>query len=99
MPYCMTSSSSLAARGRSYTKAEILEILLQASSHATVWSQDFALARLGDGVALLTYRSGNLGTNGELSRHALRSSVWLRTGIGWRMRFHQATPTDEFERR
>jgi hypothetical protein len=85
--------------GRSYGKAEILELLRQESSPATVWSQDFALTRLGDGVALLTYKSANVGPDGELSRHALRSSIWLRTDSGWRMRFHQATPADEFDRR
>jgi hypothetical protein len=81
---------------RSYTKADVLKNLAEESSPSVIWSQDFVLARLGEGVALLTYRSAHVGPNGELSRHTLRSSLWQQTGSGWRMRFHQGTPTDAF---
>lgn len=54
----------------------------------------FALVRLGPDSALLTYRSASVAADGLPSRHTLRSSVWLRTGQGWQMRFHQGTPTE-----
>jgi hypothetical protein len=83
--------------GRRYARAEILTLMFEesGSSAATVRSQDFALTRLGDDVALLTYKSAAVGPKGELSRHTLRSSLWQRTWSGWRMRFHQGTPTSQ----
>jgi hypothetical protein len=82
--------------GRSYTKAEVLKHLPEELSPAAVWSQDFKLSVLAEALALLTYRSAHADANGSLSRHTLRSSVWQRTRRGWQMRFHQATPTEEF---
>ncbi|MFD3513403.1 DUF4440 domain-containing protein [Streptomyces sp. NPDC058657] len=43
---------------------------------------------LAPGVVHLTYFSDDDG-----GRRAWRSSVWRLTGTGWRMYFHQATPT------
>lgn len=57
----------------------------------------FALARLGPDSALLTYRSASVAEDGTAGRHTLRSSVWLRTALGWQMRFHQGTPTAPFD--
>jgi hypothetical protein len=83
--------------GRSYDKAQIVALLLGEPSAGKVWSQDFALTALGEDTALLTYRSA-VNEAGRLSRHALRSSVWVRTSRGWQLRFHQGTPTETFEK-
>ena len=84
--------------GASYTRADILSELFKERPLEEVWSQDFSLAEIADGVALLTYKSARLDRNGENSRYTLRSSLWLRTSRGWQMRFHQGTPTDAFDR-
>jgi glyoxylase I family protein len=49
--------------------------------------EDFAVARLGVGVALVTYRSRD-------PRHARRSSIWVRRNGRWQMVFHQGTLAD-----
>lgn len=82
--------------GRSYSKADILARPSPESGARAVWSQDFRLTELSEGVALLTYRSADMEGNGELSRHTLRSSIWQQTNSGWQLRFHQGTPTDAF---
>lgn len=82
--------------GRRYEKADTLEELPRNSSPMVMWSQDFELAELADGVALLTYRSASVDENGDLYRHSLRSSIWQRTERGWQMRFHQGTATEAF---
>jgi hypothetical protein len=82
--------------GLVYSKADILVSLPEESAPSGIWSQDFAVAELADGLALLTYRSAAIDTKGNLSRHSLRSSVWQRTARGWQMRFHQGTPTESF---
>jgi hypothetical protein len=82
--------------GRSYRKADILQLLPADSNANTVWAQDFAVRSLGDGFALLTYQSAHQRHDGSLERHALRSSVWQLTPEDWQLRFHQATPTESF---
>ena len=82
--------------GRSYNKADILRELPLRKPSDTLWSQDFSVADIADGVALLTYRSADVDANGEMSRFTLRASLWQRTARGWQMRFHQGTPTDAF---
>ena len=82
--------------GRKYTKADMLRELPAAQPAAAIWAQNFAVAEIADGVALLTYQSAHVDANGELSRPTLRSSLWQRSGSGWQMRFHQGTPTHAF---
>lgn len=79
--------------GRRYTRADILNEFAPTSVFPTVRSGNFDLAVLAEGVALLTYASAHEDADGEQSRHTLRSSVWVRTKLGWQMRFHQGTPT------
>ena len=80
--------------GHSYNRFDILEMLQQESSLGSIWSQDFSVAEITDGVALLTYKSAFIDENGEISGYTLRSSLWQLTARGWQMRFHQGTPTD-----
>ena len=54
---------------------------------------DFAVHVIGDEVALVTYRS-RVRSGGELL-WGNRSSIWRRTGDGWKLHFHQGTPTNE----
>ncbi len=81
--------------GRSYSRDEMLAEFQTGSELAPIVAWDFAMARLYDGLGLLTYKSAHVSPSGELYRHTLRSSLWIRTAIGWQMRFHQGTPTDE----
>lgn len=78
--------------GVAYTKADVLAQLPMEVSPADIVSDRFELRRLGDAVALLTYRSAHRMEGGALDRLTLRSSIWERLGRAWRMRFHQGTP-------
>jgi hypothetical protein len=84
--------------GNAYTKAEILLRLPVEAHGATIVADGFALRRLADDVALLTYRSAHVLGDGVLERFTRRASVWQRIGVSWQMRFHQGTPTAPFER-
>ena len=68
--------------GRSYSKADIILQLSSEQQSGTIWSQDFYVVEIADGAALLTYKSGHLDGQGEVSRHTLRSSLWQRTTRG-----------------
>ena len=71
------------ASGRTWTAAEVREALATEPAR-DVPMEDFAVARLGVGAALVTYRSRD-------PRHARRSSIWVRRNGRWVMRFHQGT--------
>lgn len=84
--------------GRSYSKTDVMRQLQSEQLTGAIWSQDFSVAEMADGVALLIYKQGLLDENGEVSRHTLRSSIWLLTQKRWQMRFHQGTATEPFEK-
>ncbi len=79
--------------GRRYTRADILNEFGPTSVLPAVRSENFDLAVLAEGIALLTYASAHEDADGKQSRHTLRSSVWVCTETGWQIRFHQGTPT------
>jgi len=80
--------------GRAYSKADVVALLLSAKQHADIVSEGFSVRRLAAGVALLTYRSAQALPDGTLQGHALRSSIWQHSELGWQMSFHQGTPTE-----
>jgi hypothetical protein len=80
--------------GRRYSRADILnDFGGPISELPAIDSRSFDVVVLAEGVALLTYVSAPLDANGTLYRYTLRSSVWVRSKVGWQMRFHQGTPT------
>jgi hypothetical protein len=83
--------------GTVYSYADVLARLKDDEAPA-IHTQDFQLRIFGDTQALLTYRSAHIGPDGELQRHALRASLWQRGPEGWRVAFHQGTPTAPFAR-
>ncbi|WP_325964099.1 hypothetical protein [Serratia rhizosphaerae] len=54
---------------------------------------------IGEGVALLRYKSFQRDTGGKVVRRTERSSIWLwsssEKGARWQMRFHQGTAIDD----
>ena len=84
--------------GDRYDRADVLREFAGAAPSYRVWSQDFELDLLSERIALLTYRSAHMVEGGHLERHTLRTSLWLLTDRGWRMRFHQGTPCGPFAR-
>lgn len=78
--------------GLRYDRATVLAYLQQVAEPPPVVSEDFKLALLGPGVALLTYRAAQRQADGALDRHTHRSSLWVQTAMGWQLRYHQGTP-------
>lgn len=83
--------------GASYTRDDMLMLLPTEQQAPKIHAQDFALHKLSDSIALLTYRSAHVNTSGELFRHTNRSSIWRLNSTGWQIVFHQGTPTDPFD--
>ena len=82
--------------GQFYSRNQVLEALPKEESGISVWAQDFTAEEISDELVLLIYKSAHINSDGELSRHSLRSSLWQQTPHGWQIRFHQGTPTDTF---
>ena len=81
--------------GRSYTRETIVNFLAAQESQPVVASEEFSVAVLGPGVALLTYRSAHVEQGARLVNHTLRSSIWLKVSTGWQLRYHQGTAAAE----
>jgi len=93
-----TSFREFGRSGAAYTREEILAHVSGAEQQPPIWAQDFKLEVLSEGLALLTYRSAHIADERELQRHTNRSSLWQLTEGGWKMRFHQGTATQPFEK-
>lgn len=78
--------------GREYLRATILERLAEGEP-PKVHAEQFRRVDLEPRVALITYKSAHIAEDGGLCRHSLRSSIWILGEEGWRMVFHQGTPT------
>jgi hypothetical protein len=78
--------------GRAYTRETVINFLVAEQERAHVVSEQFKVAELAPDLALLTYRSAHQLADGQRSTHTLRSSLWLRTTVGWQLRYHQGTP-------
>ena len=84
--------------GGIYERAEVLAEFADQPPAYAVWAQDFHVLPLSAGLALLTYRSAHLTGEGGLEHCAIRSSLWQLTPTGWRLLFHQGTPTGTFRK-
>ena len=91
--------SEVGRSGRAYSRETVVNYLseaeAEAEAHPSVASEGFAVAELGPQVALLTYRSAHVQSDGSFVNHTLRSSVWVKTPAGWRLRYHQGTAAAE----
>ena len=82
--------------GKSYNLASILNDLADINSESqSICSQEFDFTHLSPEIIQVHYLSAHL-KNGELTRHAKRSSIWVKQGTKWLLRYHQGTPTSSF---
>jgi len=77
--------------GRVFDRERVIAALLEGGDDAVHSTSEFKLTRLADDAALVTYRIKSTSPNGEPKRESLRSSLWVRAGGSWAMRFHQGT--------
>jgi hypothetical protein len=80
--------------GRRHDRAEVLREFSAGGDLGRIRADDFSVSEIADGIALLTYMSAHLDQAGNIDRQTRRSSLWVRTSLGWQLRFHQGTPTD-----
>lgn len=71
--------------GRRWTRSEVLAMRID-EIDSVVPLPEFSVRQVGEGVALVTYRSVVAGSS------SFRSSLWSRRPDGWRLEFHQGTP-------
>lgn len=83
--------TEISRAGVVYTRAEILVECVGEPSLASIDVEDFQLHRLSNTAILTTCKAHNRSTDGSISGHAVRSSVWVKLQERWLMRFHQAT--------
>ena len=80
-----------------YTREAIVAALLDETEPSTgeITADSYVATDLGQGIALLTYRSAIKQESGLLTRHTLRLSIWVMVGSEWQLRYHQGTAAAE----
>lgn len=76
--------------GRFYKREDTLDVSVKPIA-AKLPLPNFHARLITADVALVTYVS--VVTYGDVTEVANRSSLWSRYPTGWRLRFHQGTPT------
>jgi uncharacterized protein (DUF952 family) len=81
--------SEVGASGRVYSRREIIATP-RVEFEAQLPHRDYGLELIDEDVALARYVS--LDSYQGVPRYAHRSSIWINTNEGWRLRLHQGTP-------
>jgi ribonuclease HI len=79
--------------GRAWTRGDMLELLEAAPRTGAVSLEAFDAAEAAPGVYLVTYDAVGVLNDRPVRRR--RSSLWLRRGDRFVLRFHQGTPVPE----
>lgn len=84
--------------GRTFNYQEVLDSMrLERPSDSVVHSQDYECIQLDESAFLVLYKSAVVERSGAVSSFAKRSSVWIKEGSEWKLRYHQGTVCDEFQ--
>lgn len=81
--------------GRVWSRAELLDEIVAPADAPQVVADQVRVVALGAASALVTYRSTHVGPDGDRHRVTWRTSIWVATEGGWRLRHHQGTPADD----
>ena len=81
--------AEVGASGRRWTRSQIIDALVEAPSVDDLQVSDLQSQALSTDVVLVTYSARRAGTT------ARRSSIWVRSELGWVVRYHQGTRVDE----
>ena len=81
--------------GQHYALSTVIAELTKEKPAGTIIADNYLAKELSPAVALLTYRSAHRLADGTLTKHSLRSSIWLWVDGRWRLRYHQGTPTTD----
>jgi hypothetical protein len=85
--------------GGTYNFNSMLESLLsERQTDFEIWSQDYECNEYAPNIVQVIYLSASLSKDGNLTRHAKRTSMWVNETGNWKIKFHQATPVDAFEK-
>jgi hypothetical protein len=79
--------------GNPYDRERTIGLLLHRAEPLPVASGGFKVSLLASDMALLTYSTALRQADGSLANHTLRSSLWIRCGDIWQLRYHQGTPS------
>lgn len=83
----------IGSSGKVYNKSQTIATLADSAQQASMNISKFDARRLAQNLALVTYHIHKTLPEGG-STHSLHSSVWRQTKNGWRILFHQGTPTN-----
>ncbi len=76
--------------GMLFKKSSIVEFLSNLDTDRDIEIIDFGIKKINDDLIMANYISNEK----DLGIHALRTSVWVKDGVDWKIYFHQGTVTE-----
>jgi hypothetical protein len=77
--------------GRVWTRDTIVNLLATETLPAAPEVEDFAVQKIGQEAALVTYRAIRASGESRVLQATLRSSIWVLRENRWQVLFHQGT--------
>ena len=85
------------ASGHQYDFDTIIDLLTyEKNSNDDIHTQEYCATRLSKDVILLTYKLCVLSNENVPHAFSRRSSIWVNTEKGWKIKYHQGTLCDAF---
>jgi len=81
----------IGASGRVFNKASIMDMMETEQNYPAYEVTDFNVIALGEDQALVTFSIPARKSEDEVKPGSLRSSLWVKAGDTWQIRFHQGT--------
>jgi len=84
--------------GNTYDFSSTVKSISGLPSNFEIYSQSYEFVEYAKGIVQVIYLSANIDEEGNLFRHAKRTSIWVNEGDNWKMKYHQGTPVAPFEK-
>ena len=62
-----------------------------------IHSQDFYVTESTDNLIQILYKTAHIHSDWYITKYSKRSSIWVLNNDTWQMKYHQGTPSNQFE--
>ncbi len=78
-------------------ESTIASLTQEITWESSIHSQEYEFHLLSNELSQVIYKSVEKWANWEYTRYTKRMSLWIQENNTWKLRYHQATPTEQFE--
>ena len=71
-------------------------LLKRKKSTERIHSQEYEFYELSSNIVQVIYKTVDVWKNTDQDRYAKRTSIWIQKSNNWQLKYHQATPIQQF---